>query len=203
MPQTLLGLLGLTLVTLLSINQQRITTQGYQNRLHDEYDLAASGVMMHVMELIASRSFDENTTPRAIGERRSVPDRPSDFSHRHSFGTADRGGAGCNLERPVLTPYCDDVDDLDGIENQLVHAHLRDDKTLPFEVSIDVYYVADDDLERPVSYRTKNKRVILTAASPLRPGIELVRLERVVSYDPVKAEADYQTACDCILTEVD
>lgn len=196
MPQTLLGLLGLTLVTLLSINQQRITTQGYQNRLHDEYDLAASGVMMHVMELIASRSFDENSTPEAINDHRRVPERPSDFTHRYQFG-----GYTCNLERPVLTPECDDVDDLDGIENQLVHAHLRGDKTLPFEVSIDVYYVDDADLEQPVSYRTKNKRVILVAESPLRPGIELVRLERVVSYDPLKAEADFETIYG-ILTDV-
>lgn len=190
MPQTLLSLLGLSLVTLLSVNQQRVTTQGYQNRLHDEYDLAASGVMMHVMELIASRSFDENTTPEAINLQRGVPDRPSQFTHRAGFGTS----AACDLERPALTPDCDDVDDLDGIEDQRVYARLRGDKTLPFDVSIDVYYVDDDDLEAPVSYRTKNKRVILTAESPLWPGVELVRLERVVSYDPVKAEADYEEA---------
>jgi hypothetical protein len=84
------------------------------------------------------------------------------------------------------------VDDLDGIEGQRVYARLRGDKTLPFDVSIDVYYVDDDNLEVPVSHRTKNKRVVLTAESPLRPGVELVRLERVVSYDPVKAEADYE-----------
>lgn len=194
MPQTLLGLLGLSLVTLLSVNQQRVTTQGYQNRLNDEYDLAASGVMMHVMELIASRSFDEYSTPGAIESSGRVPERPSEFTHRSGFGAAGRGSAGCDLERPANTPDCDDVDDLDGIENQRVFARLRGDKTLPFDVSIDVFYVDDDNLEAPVSFRTKNKRVILTAESPLRPGVELVRLERVVSYDPVKAEADFERA---------
>ena len=189
MPQTLLSLLGLSLVTLLSVNQQRVTTQGYQNRLHDEYDLAASGVMMHVMELIASRSFDEQSTPEKINISRDIPDHPSDFTHRNDFGTT----AACDLERPALTPDCDDVDDLDGIEGQRVYARLRGDKTLPFDVSIDVYYVGDDNLEVPASHRTKNKRVVLTAESPLRPGVELVRLERVVSYDPVKAEADYES----------
>lgn len=188
MPQTLLGLLGLSLVTLLSVNQQRVTTQGYEARLHDEYDLAASGVMMHVMELIAARSFDENTTPGAIQAANAVPQHANEFSVPASFGTE----APCDLERPTLTPSCDDIDDLDGIDGQLVEARLRGDRTLPFNVSIDVYYVADADLEAPVSFRTKNKRVVLTAESPLRPGVELVRLERVVSYDPVKAEADFE-----------
>lgn len=198
MPQTLLGLLGLSLVTLLSVNQQRVTTQGYQNRLHDEYDLAASGVMMHVMELIASRSFDESTTPERIDATNRVPEHPSEFTHRWQFGTS----ADCDLERPTLTPECDDVDDLDGIRNQAVYARLRGDKTLPFEVSIDVHYVDDADLETPVPYRTKNKRVILTAESPLRPGVELVRLERVVSYDPIKAEADFETAMGRTITDI-
>jgi hypothetical protein len=196
MPQTLLGLLGLTLVTMLSINQQRVTTQGYQNRLHEEYDLAASGVMMHVMEMIASRSFDEYTTPDKLdANNRSAYDmKGNDFTHRWGFGAAGREGDGCDLERPANTPGCDDVDDLDGIRNQVVYARLRGEKTLPFEVSIDVFYVDDDDLETPVAHRTKNKRVVLWAESPLRPGVELVRLERVISYDPVKADADFETA---------
>ena len=188
MPQTLLGLLGLMTITLISVNQQRVTSRGYEARLHEEYDLAASGVMMHVVELIASRSFDEETTPDKIHQARRVPQEADEFSMPETFGY----DGPCDLERPALTPDCDDVDDLAGTRQQLVHAQLRGDKTLPFYVDIDVYYVDDADLETPVTWRTKNKRVVLTASTPLAPGVELVRLERVVSYDPVKAEADYE-----------
>lgn len=200
----MLGLLGLVLVTLLSFNQQRITMRGYDARLLDEYHLAASGVMMHVTELIASRSFDENTTPEAIRNAQYVPKSAVAMSNRNHFGERDRGSDGCDLERPTLTPHCDDVDDLHGIENQLVHARLRDGQTLPFEVSIDVYYVQDHDLKTPSNQRTLNKRVVLTARTPLLPAIdELVRLERVVSYDPIKAEADFETRYGALGTQDD
>lgn len=193
MPQTMLGLLGLVLVTLLSFNQQRITMRGYDVRLMDEYQLAASGVMMHVTELIAARAFDENTTPEAIRDAQYVPRSANAMSNGNHFGSRDRGSEGCDLERPTQTPHCDDVDDLDGIRNQLVHARLRDGQTLPFEVSIDVYYVKNHDLKTPSNQRTLNKRVVLTARTPLLPAVdEIVRLERVVSYDPIKAEADFE-----------
>ena len=54
MPQSLLGLLALTLASLISFNQQRITQQSYKSTIRDELELAASGTAQHVMEMIAA-----------------------------------------------------------------------------------------------------------------------------------------------------
>ena len=73
MPQSLLGLLALTLASIISFNQQRVTHSSYKATIRDELELAASGTAQHVMEMIAARSFDEVSTPEKIFNAGAVP----------------------------------------------------------------------------------------------------------------------------------
>ena len=46
MPQSLLGLLALTLASIISFNQQRVTHSSYKATIRDELELAASVVQV-------------------------------------------------------------------------------------------------------------------------------------------------------------
>ena len=194
MPQTLLALLALSLAALLALNQQRVTSRSYETMISDELELAASGAIMHAMELIAARPFDEYSTPDGIDDRRRLPEEPNHMSTPSHFGSDDRGSAGCDLMRPANTPDCDDGDDLDGLRDQEVWLRLATGDSLQFFVDVDVDYVADDDLETPSASRTLHKMVTLRARSTaLGRSTPLVEIERVVSYDPVRADAEYES----------
>ena len=194
MPQTLLALLALSLAALLAFNQQRVTSQAYQTMVSDELELAASGALIHAMELITARSFDERSTPGGIDAQARLPETPDHMSASDQFGATDRGSAGCDLMRPITTPNCDDVDDVDGLRDVPIWLRLASGDSLQFMVDADVYYVADSDVQTPSSERTLHKMVILRARSPQLPNSrnDLVTLQRVVSYDPIRADATYE-----------
>ena len=194
MPQTLLALLALVLAALLSFTQQRATSRSYQTMVTNELELSASGTMMHAMELIAARAFDENSTPEGIDANTLLPELANQMSVYAHFGENDRGDAGCDLMRPINTPDCDDVDDLDGLRDVAVWLNLASGDSIRFDVDIDVSYVADTSLATPSAVRTLHKRVVLHARSPhldYLPG-NLLEIERVISYDPVRADAEYE-----------
>lgn len=195
MPQTLLALLALMLASLLTLNQQRLTLRSQTNAVTDEIELAAAGLASEIVAFIEARSFDENSTPDAIHSAQKVPASSTEFQQAAAFGAADRGDAGCNLLLPALTPECDDVDDLDGIDWTPATIGLAHDRTLDFEVRTAVYYVDDPKSMVKASGRTLHKRVVIDVRSPYVEGDEadgLLRLTRVVSYDPIKAEMDYE-----------
>ena len=194
MPQTLLALLALVLAALLSFTQQRATSRSYQTMVTNELEMAASGTMMHAMELIAARAFDENSTPDGIDANLALPESPVQMTAYSHFGALDRGASGCDLMRPINTPDCDDVDDLDGLRDIPVWLNLASGDSIRFDVDVDVFYVMDDDLADSTHVRTLHKRVVLQARSPhldYLPG-NLLEIERVVSYDPIRADAEYE-----------
>jgi hypothetical protein len=191
MSQTLLALLALGMATLLGFNQQRATIQTYEVRIRDEYAVAASGLLMHVMEMAAARSFDQTSTPDHIHSTERLPTL-GEFSLPDTFG---HGEAGCDLMEPWNTPSCDDVDDLHSAAWQSVDLVLPSGRMMAFEVLITVEYVSDADVTVPVVTRTHNKRVTLGARAAHLPRLgTIVRLERVIAYDPVKAAADYEVS---------
>lgn len=194
MPQTLLALFALGLAALIGFNQQRVTSRSYQTMIENEVELASSGTLMHVMEMIAARSFDEQSTPSRIYERQQVPEDSTHFSMGSQFGVTDRGSQGCDLMRPGQTPACDDVDDLDGLRRQRVYLPLASGDSLGFDLDVNVFYVSGHDMETPSADRTRHKKVVVTARSINLPdhANNIVILERVVSYDPVKAEAEFE-----------
>lgn len=189
MPQTLLALLALALATLLGFSQQRATIQTYEVRIRDEYVVAASGMLMHVMEMAAARSFDQASTPDRIHSVSRLPTL-AEFSLPATFG---QGGAGCDLLEPWNTPSCDDIDDLHSTAWRAVDLVLPSGRKMAYEVRVTVEYVSDADVSVPVLLPTHNKRVTLTARAADLPRLgTIVRLERVIAYDPVKAAADYE-----------
>ncbi len=195
MPQTLLALFALALSSLLVLNQQRLTTQSRERMISDEVELAASGLSSDIMEMVGARSFDEKSTPAAVLARQRVPADGNDFTTSANLGSNDRGTAGCNLLQPLQTPECDDVDDVGGLSWQSVDVELAHGRTLPFEARTEVMYVTDPGSETPSSVRTRHKRVTLTLRSRfLRSGAAngYITTTRVISYDPIKAELDFE-----------
>ena len=195
MPQTLLALLALVLASFLTFNQQRLTMRSHHNLVTDELELAAAGLASEVVAFVDGRSFDENSTPSAIGDQDGdIPDDPAEFTAGGTFGAADRGADGCNLLFPALTPDCDDVDDISSDEWRPVDVELSHDRSLPFQVRTQVYYVDDPDAMDPADAPTLHKRILIDIRSRYMAYAEegLYRATRVVSYDPVKAEMDYE-----------
>jgi hypothetical protein len=193
MPQSLLGLLALALATLISFNQQRITQQSYKSTIKDEIGLAASGTAQHVMELVAGRSFDEVSTPDKVFQAGAVPYGAGLFSQFNQFG----GNPDCDLMYPSRTPGCDDVDDVDGLRDVPVHAVLSDGRRVDFTMDVDVTYVDDPGSQTPSLLPTLHKKVDLQLYSdhPAVGSGPLLSITRVVSYDPVRADANMEAAC--------
>jgi len=203
MPQTLLALLALVLSSLLTFNQQRLTLRSHQNVMADEIELAAAGLASEILAFVDGRSFDEASTPSAIAdENGAVPNDPGEFTAGVTFGATDRGSEGCNLLRPVLTPDCDDVDDVawgpddmddDGWRD--VTVELSRGRTLPFEVRMQVYYVDNAESMVESASPTRHKRILIDVRSPFAGDANGVyRATRVVSYDPIKAEMDWENS---------
>ncbi len=203
MPQTLLALLALVLASFLTFNQQRLTLRSHQNLVTDEVELAAAGLASEVLAFVDGRSFDEESTPSAIAdENGEVPEDPDEFTAGSTFGATDRGLDGCNLLKPVLTPDCDDVDDVAWDPNDVdddgwrdVTVELSHERKLPFEVRMQVYYVDNPDSMVEAPDPTRHKRILIDIRSPFAGDDEGVyRATRVVSYDPIKAEMDYENS---------
>jgi hypothetical protein len=192
----MLALLALVLTSLIGYNQQQMQRRAYHGMIRDELEVAATGTAQNVMELVAARAFDEASVPATMraGGLLDVPRSPALFVTASAFGATDRGAAGCDLRDPNVTPQCDDVDDVDGVTDR-VNVDLGDNRLLPFDALLDVVYVTGPADDSPVALvPTLHKRVTLSMTSPLiyqgeRP---LVTISRVISYDPVKAEYDYE-----------
>ncbi len=200
----MLGLLALTLATLISFNQQRLMQESYKSTIHDEIELAATGTSQHVMEMISGRSFDEQSTPSKIYSAGFIPQGSGSFTSGESaeFGRYAEDGK-CNLMEPYKTPACDDVDDLDGIRDAPIYARLSDGRRLMFKADVDVDYVTDPGSSTPSDTPTLHKRVQLTVRSE-QPGVRngaLLTIQRVVSYDPIRADANMEAACGPIGVE--
>lgn len=193
MPQTLLALLALMLASLLTFNQQRLTARAQRTMVANEIELAAAGLASEVLEFIGARSFDETTTPEAIGTNGgTVPESPVGFSGNAEFGTL----GGCDLLQPSATPSCNDIDDLDGLDWTPVDVELAHGRSLTFEVRTDVFYVDSPTSMSPANTPTRHKRVVLDLRSDyVHQGEDgQLRVTRVFSYDPVKAAMDYENS---------
>ncbi len=210
MPQTLLALLALVLASFLTFNQQRLTIRSQTNMVTSELELAAAGLASEAMSFIEGRSFDERSTPEKIANAGgAVPDGPSQFTSANSFGY----GGDCNFLHPASTPNCDDVDDLAGrgwtpvsieLARELIIDPATGDpypdsvrtRTLDFEVRTDVFYVDSAESMTPAAGRTLHKRVTMDIRSKFVPGQNegMVRVTRVISYDPIKADMDYENS---------
>ena len=194
MQQTILAMLAIMLVGTFSLTQHRGTIKMYDEIVDDELEIAASGVAMHIMELISNRAFDARTMPYEINQK-GMPVGSDEFTSTSAFG---RVGTMCDLDEPFkdVTP-CTDLDDAHMApgEWQAVPFRLKDGKELGFDVRVEVYYVDPSDLDTPlpagqVSFH-KKVVVYLRANRHVRQNRYVngfVRLERIFSFDTKRAE---------------
>lgn len=161
--------------------------------MNEELELAASGVASDIMEMIQARAFDESATPISILEQGNLPSGVGDFTPAWALGMS--GDHTCDLLKPAITPHCDDVDDLHRMRGVPVEATLSNGAELPFEADVNVYYVDSPADTRPSSSATRHKRVDLTLRSSLgkKDHKNVFTTSRVISYDPIKTERDYES----------
>ena len=191
MPQTLLALLALSLSSLLVFNQQRLQMRAQTQMVSNELSLAGSGLASDIMEMIGARSFDEASTPDKIDAVDRVPDDPSVFTPPLALELAALKDNECDLLTPDAT--CDDIDDVTGLSHKTYSILLAEGRELDFDVSTTVVYVTDPEGSVESSVPTRHKKVTLEVRS-LNGGSTTPPLSfsRVFSYDPIKAEMDYE-----------
>jgi len=191
MPQTLLALLALSLSSLLVFNQQRLQMRAQTQMVTNELSLAGSGLASDIMEMVGARSFDENSTPEKIHQAGAVPESPTAFTSALVIANDSTSNKNCDLLSP--TPDCDDVDDIRGLEAEHYSILLAEGRELDFEVSTDVIYVTDAEGGIESDLPTRHKKVTIEVRSVNeRSSVEPLRFSRVFSYDPIKAEMDYE-----------
>ena len=196
MQQTILAFLSLMIVGSFTLTQHRDVARSYSELVDDELEIAASGVAMHIMELIGNRSFDERTRPESVSYG-GMPTGSDEMSSYSAFGKY----SGCDLDEPFKDAIqCTDVDDVHMApdEWQSVPFKLKFGDEISFDVNVEVFYVSPDDLNTPLSagQRSMHKKVVVRIRSPHhatqnRYGNGFVRLERIFSYDKNRAENRY------------
>ena len=212
MPQTLLATLSLALAGTFMLGQSETSMHNVEAVVRDEFELAATGALLHALEFADSRSFDEATTPAALRTRLRLPAtmtaaevemisaddlidvRTNELAPVPGVGT--NTGAGqilCNVGAPSASPLCNDISDLHNSGWQMLYRDAVAGVTIPIEIRFEVSYVEATNPDVAVNHRTFHKRVDAWARSRdlMRrlPGHE-IRLHRVISYDPEVA-AEY------------
>ena len=202
MPQTLLALLALSLSSLLVFNQQRLQMRAQSQMVSNELSLAGSGLASDIMEMIGARSFDEASTPDKIDDAVKVPDDPSAFTQPWVLKLAALKDNKCDLLNP--DDVCDDIDDVNGLSHETYSIMLAEGRELDFDVSTSVIYVTDPEGGVESSVPTRHKKVTLEVrslnGSSTAPPLTFAR---VFSYDPIKAEMDYERIYGPIGTDGD
>jgi hypothetical protein len=167
MPQTLLSLAGLLIVTLLSFSQQQANLRSQQEAVRAEMQQMAIGVAKQSMEVVRARAFDD----KSVSGNPSVSDltQPGNFptgKDCRAFGGSDP---------------CDAIEDF----HEMVPA--TDSVSIPggsfaFEVDIEVHYV-DTDMNRTNS-RTGRKEVTIRVQDGPGPDTD-PRLNKPITFTEV------------------
>ena len=169
MPQTLLSIAGLLIVTLLSFSQQQANMRSQQQAIRAEYQQMALGVAKQSIEAIRAREYFDRAV-RIYDD----PDVESDFTQESS---QEWGGDDCirqnkfvenlNEDNPNEDPACTAIEDFHDDETMkmdnfdgTIPVHIPDD-TIPFQVEVQVYYVEEDggEIVDPGDPPTRLKKV--------------------------------------------
>lgn len=191
MQQTMLAFLALMIILVQSFMQQQMLLHTYREITDDEMEIMASGVALHVMEMVGGQAFDERTTPASI-QTYGLPGGTADFTLPASFGS----DTACDLDEPFLNTACDDLDDahMEALAWQTVPFQFHDGRRFDFEVNVQVAYVEADDWDTPAdaAVRTNYKQVQVRVRSPQhvaqgRYEEGFVQLERIFAYNSQQA----------------
>jgi len=141
MTQTLFSIFAIMMATLFAINQQRAMINTYNDMIHDEFEIMASGVALEVMEHIGSKEFDSAT----------VGVHPDNFSVDNLTSLPFETGKSYSAAT--------DLDDFHQMETEVIQFQAGE-AVVPFSVDVVVQYV--DDNKAVSTSRTDTKEVIVT-----------------------------------------
>ena len=153
MPQTLLSIAGLLIVTFLSFNQQQASIRTQQEAVRAELRQMAIGVAKQSMEVVRARAFDNATI--------SGDPPVSELTKPENFPT----GKDCQAFGGSDT--CDSIEDFHEM-TPATDSMSVPGGTFAFEIEIEVHYV-DSDLNR-TSSRTERKEVTIRVQDDRGPN---------------------------------
>ena len=153
MPQTLLSLGGLLIVTFLSFNQQQASIRTQQKAVRAEMQQMATGVAKQSIEVVRARAFDDSTI--------SGDPPPSELTKPENFPT------GKNCRAFGGSDTCDSIEDFHEMTPATDSVSVPGG-TFAFEIEIEVHYV-DSDLNR-TSSRTERKEVMIRVQDDRGPN---------------------------------
>ena len=137
MRQTIMGLLGLTIAMLLSLNVHRASLTAKVYVIDNEMETIASGIALEVLDYVGSKPFDAATTNGTVDNASELTPLP--FSTGMTYQEAG------------------DIDDFHQIQTYSLPAFDFD-----FDIDITVAYVDENDPERIAGSQTFAKRVTVT-----------------------------------------
>ena len=137
MNQTLMGLLGLMIAMLLSLNVQRASLSAKAQVIDNEMETIASGVALEVLDYVGSKPFDAATALGEVEDESELTTLP--FSTGNAYEEAD------------------DIDDFHQIETYSLPEFDFD-----FDIDITIEYVDEDDPEVVATSQTFAKKVTVT-----------------------------------------
>ena len=155
MPQTLLSIAGLLIVTLLSFSQQQANINTQQTATRAEMQQMAIGVAKQSVEVVRARAFDDST--------KSGDPPPSELTKPENFPT----GKDCQAFGGSDT--CDSIEDFHEMTPATDSVSVPGG-TFAFKIEIEVHYV-DSDLNR-TSSRTERKEVTIRVQDDRGPNQE-------------------------------
>ncbi len=137
MRQTIMGLLGLMIAMLLSLNVQRASLTAKAQVIDNEMETIASGVALEVLDYVGSKPFDAATALAEVEDESELTALP--FSTGMSYEEAD------------------DIDDFHQIQT-----YTFPEFDFDFEIDITVEYVDENDPEVVATSQTFAKKVTVT-----------------------------------------
>lgn len=179
MQQTLLALAALLIATLLSFNHQQSQVRTQQQIFRAELQQMALGVGKQTMEVVRSRTFDQNIEDPADPDMEDVPE---------GFATLDDGKGACEaLLSGGEAEGCKAVEQFHE-QSGTVSFRLPDDREINFEARVEVHYVCSDmerSSEGDCTAPTRWKEVVIEVQD--QPDSGEPRLNSPVTYSEVLA----------------
>lgn len=171
MPQTLLTLFAIVLVSLLSLNQQRASTHARMQMIRTEVETHAETVAIEMMETLRSLPFDQ----AVVGGNA--------ISSVNDFTTLSSSKIGYTSQQRTMN--YDQVNDLGDLKYARTHSVSRQGKhgTIDYTIDFDVRYVRQKTGGNSVettSDRTFTKEVVLEINHHLLNSP--ITLSRIYSY---------------------
>jgi hypothetical protein len=175
MPQTLLAILSMMIVSMFSLNQHRNLLSTRESMMRMEISLQATGVAVDWLEEIGTLSFDEATRDDEITSVNDLTAMVSinlDGDGKSHIVSSGGDYYGFDGDTPS-----DDIDDFD--ETAVPKSRATIQGNLNFSLYTNVVYVDDTNVEIEQATPTKTKKATVTVISLDVAQPDTIRLSQV------------------------